>query len=124
MRAESSWTFSSTVPCPRVAALRDSRSLVLFSSAAPRMSSASCTKSAFLATKSVSELSSIIAPSRAATMPLAVVRPARLPTSFAPLMRSASTAVSRSPSDCSRAFLQSIIPDPVRSRSFFTSAAV
>ncbi len=88
------------------------------------MSSASATKSGFFATKSVSEFSSIIEPSRAATTPLAVARPARLPTSLAPLMRSASMALSKSPSFSSSAFLQSIIPEPVASRSFFTSAAV
>ena len=33
-----------------------------------------------------------------ATRPLAVVRPARLPTSLAPLMRRISTALSKSPS--------------------------
>src|SRR5205814_2316177 len=56
--------------------------------------------------------------------PLAAVRPARLPTSLAPLMRRISTALSKSPPASSSAFLQSIIPEPVRSRSFLTSAAV
>ena len=59
-----------------------------------------------------------------ATRPLAAVRPARLPTSLAPLMRRISTALSKSPSASSSAFLQSIMPAPVRSRSFLTSAAV
>ena len=39
-------------------------------------------------------------------------------------MRSSSTALSKSPSASSRAFLHSIIPAEVRSRSFLTSAAV
>ncbi|SHU42125.1 Uncharacterised protein [Mycobacteroides abscessus subsp. abscessus] len=53
-----------------------------------------------------------------------MARSARLPTSLAPLMRSTSTALSKSPSDSARAFLQSSIPAPVSSRSRFTSAAV
>src|SRR5262245_55024215 len=81
-------------------------------------------KSAFLATKSVSQLSSSSAWPEWATRPLAVVRPARLPTSLAPLMRRNSTALSKSPAASSSAFLQSIIPAPVSSRSFLTSAAV
>ncbi|SLJ82472.1 Uncharacterised protein [Mycobacteroides abscessus subsp. abscessus] len=85
---------------------------------------ASAWNSSFLATKSVSELISIITPSLAATRPSAVVRSARLPTSLAPLMRSSSTALSKSPSVSASAFLQSIIPEPVSSRSRFTSAAV
>ena len=81
-------------------------------------------KSAFLATKSVSQLSSSSALPECATRPLAAVRPARLPTSLAPLMRRSSTALSKSPSASSSAFLQSIMPAPVRSRSCLTSAAV
>ncbi len=88
------------------------------------MSPARVWKSSPLATKSVSQASSIIAPSAAAIRPLDAVRsPARFCT-FAPdLTRRTSTALSRSPSASSSAFLQSIIPAPVRSRSFFTSAA-
>src|SRR4051794_17446196 len=81
-------------------------------------------KPSFLATKSVSQLSSTSAEQKWAIRPLAVVRPARLPTSLAPLIRSSSTALSKSPSDSSSAFLQSIMPAPVSSRSFLTSAAV
>src|SRR5512147_2175005 len=81
-------------------------------------------KSALLATKSVSQLSSSSALPECATRPLAAVRPARLPTSLAPLMRRISTALSKSPSASSSAFLQSIMPLPVRSRIFLTSAAV
>ena len=62
--------------------------------------------------------------SAAATSPFAVVRSARLPMSFAPLMRRYSTALSKSPSDSSSARLQSIIPAPVSSRSRLTSAAL
>ena len=85
---------------------------------------ASCWNSSFLATKSVSQLSSISAPSTDATRPLPAVRSARLPRPLAPLMRSSSTALSKSPSASSSAFLQSIIPAPVASRSRLTSAAV
>src|SRR5262245_28137538 len=81
-------------------------------------------KSAFLATKSVSQLISSRALPEWATRPLAVVRPARLVTSLAPLIRRISTALSKSPSASSSAFLQSIMPAAVRSRSFLTSAAV
>src|SRR5439155_23558123 len=85
---------------------------------------ARATKSVFLATKSVSQFSSSSARPACATSPFAAVRPARLLTSFAPLMRRISTALSKSPSDSSSAFLQSIMPAAVRSRSFLTSAAV
>ena len=61
-----------------------------------------------------------------ATRPLLAVRSApRLAAPLAaPLMRRISTASSKSPSASSSAFLQSIMPAPVRSRSFLTSAAV
>src|ERR1700733_12754859 len=82
-----------------------------------------------LATKSVSQFSSTRTPasvpsSSAVTRPLAAVRVARLPASLTPLTRSSSTALSKSPSDSPSAFLQSIIPAPVWSRSRLTSAAV
>ncbi|COW14302.1 Uncharacterised protein [Mycobacterium tuberculosis] len=77
-----------------------------------------------MATKSVSQLSSISAPSLAATKPSAVARSARLPTSLAPLIRSASTALSKSPSVSASAFLQASMPAPVSSLSRLTSAAV
>src|SRR5713226_6309449 len=50
-------------------------------------------------------------------------RPARLSALAAPLVRSTSTAFSRSPAVSSRAFLQSIMPAPVRARSAATSLA-
>ena len=124
MRADRACTASSTVPSPSLAARSASRSAGFWSSATCRIWSASAWKSALLATKSVSQSSSTIMPPAATTRPLLVARSARLPTSFAPLMRSSSTAFSMSPSDCSSAFLQSIIPEPVSSRSRFTSAAV
>ena len=89
------------------------------------MSLASVWNCSFLATKSVSQASSIMAFSAAAIRPLLVSRSApRLAALPAPLMRSSSTALSKSPSAASRAFFASIIPAPVASRSFFTSAAV
>src|SRR2546426_7721751 len=50
-------------------------------------------------------------------------RPARLSAFAAPFVRSTSTAFSRSPAVSSRAFLQSIMPAPVRARSAATSLA-
>src|SRR2546425_4597726 len=50
-------------------------------------------------------------------------RPARLSALAAPFVRSTSTAFSRSPAVSSRAFLQSIMPAPVRARSAATSFA-
>jgi hypothetical protein len=60
----------------------------------------------------------------AATRPLLASRSARLATLAAPVIRRISVAASKSPSASVRAFLASIIPAPVASRSFFTSAAV
>src|SRR3989442_3407122 len=50
-------------------------------------------------------------------------RPARLSALAAPLVRSTSTAFSRPPAVSPRAFLQSIMPAPVRARSAATSLA-
>jgi hypothetical protein len=84
--------------------------------------------SAFLATKSVSELTSTataVPPCDAtATRPSAAVRPDFLAALARPLVRSQSTAASMSPSVSVSAFLASIMPAPVLSRSSFTCAAV
>src|SRR4051795_10466237 len=56
-------------------------------------------------------------------MPSLAARSPRLAAEAWPLTRRISIALSMSPSDSVRAFLQSIIPAPVASRSFFTSAA-
>src|ERR1700758_3342526 len=114
----------SIVLSPTDAELSASTSAAPDDTAAATMSLASFWNSSFFATKSVSQLSSISTPSLAATRPSAVERSARLPTSFAPLMRSSSTALSKSPSLSVRAFLQSSMPAPVSSRSRLTSAAV
>src|SRR6185369_6169814 len=85
-------------------------------------------KISFLATKSVSEFTSTTAPrlpsTTTPTSPSAAVRPAFFAAAERPLARSQSIAASISPSVSERAFLQSIMPAPVRSRSSFTLAAV
>ena len=59
-----------------------------------------------------------------ATRPLEAERSApRLAALAWPLTRRISTALSKSPSASVSAFLQSIMPAPVASRSIFTSAA-
>ena len=82
----------------------------------------------FLATKSVSELTSTTAPLVplvvTPTSPSAAVRPAFFAALARPLVRSQSTAVSMSPLFSASAFLQSIMPAPVRSRRSLTMLAV
>src|SRR4051812_29978709 len=56
--------------------------------------------------------------------PSAAIRPAALFALAPLLMRSSSSAFFRSPPDSERAFLHSIIPRPVSSRSSFTSPAL
>ena len=56
--------------------------------------------------------------------PEVVARPARFSIIFAPALRSSSTALSASPPASCRAFLQSIMGRPVRSRKVRTAAAV
>lgn len=81
-------------------------------------------------TKSVSQFSSTTAPvvhasfTMAMTVPSLVARPAFLATAASPRVRSTSTAFSISPSASARAFLHSIMPAPVISRSSFTMEAV
>jgi hypothetical protein len=58
------------------------------------------------------------------TRPSAAVRPAFFAAAARPLVRSQSIAASMSPPVSPSAFLQSIMPAPVRSRSSFTVAAV
>ena len=87
-------------------------------------------KSSFLATKSVSQLTSTRAPLFLSTaistpiVPSAVIRLAAV-LAFAPLfIRNKSSAVFRSPPVSINAFLHSIMPSPVRSRNSFTMLAV
>src|SRR5262249_29847060 len=80
------------------------------------------------ATKSVSELTSTMAPacSSAPTpmSPSAATRPALFAAFDKPFLRSQSTALSMSPLTSVSASLQSIMPAPVLSRSSFTRLAV
>src|SRR5690242_1404271 len=82
----------------------------------------------FLATKSVSELTSTAAPlvpcTSMPTRPSAAVRLDFLAAAARPLVRSQSTAASMSPLASASAFLQSIMPAPLFSRSSLTIAAV
>ncbi len=97
-------------------------------SAVLAMAAVSAWKSGLRATKSVSELSSIMTarvPSVAtATRPSAATRPAFLAALARPLVRSQSMAASISPPVSVNADLQSIMPAPVWSRSSFTIPAV
>ena len=87
-------------------------------------------KSAFLATKSVSALTSITTPTLpfsltvAKATPSAAIRPAFFTEAARPFSRRKSMAFSISPSEAVRAFLQSIMPQPVFSRRAATSLAV
>ena len=80
------------------------------------------------ATKSVSELTSTIAPFLPVTKmpirPSAATRPAFLAAFDRPFLRSQSTAACMSPLVSVSAALQSIMPAPVVSRRSFTIAAV
>src|ERR1051325_9270242 len=90
---------------------------------------ASSLNSGVRATKSVSQLSSTSAPIEPSwctydpMSPCVASRPARFSALTAPLLRSASAALSRSPPVSSSAFLQSIMPAPVRARSSATNFA-
>ena len=81
-------------------------------------------------TKSVSQLSSTTAPvvasseTMAMTVPSLVARPAFLATAARPRVRRTSTAFSKSASASTSAFLHSIMPAPVISRSSLTREAV
>lgn len=124
VRASSS-TVSPTVFSPSDTALSASASPILLAFAASAMAWAALMNASFFATKSVSALRLIRALPEAATRPEDASRSAaRAAALAAPLTRSSSTALSKSPSVSSSAFLQSIIPAWVSSRSFFTSAAV
>src|SRR6516162_5236805 len=98
------------------------------SSASPLTALTKLWNSLLRATKSVSELTSITAPteSRVATptRPSAATRPALLAAADKPFILSQSTAASISPPLSPSALLQSIMPAPVLSRSSLTSAAV
>ncbi len=83
-----------------------------------------------MATKSVSQLTSMIAPSLASgaiqmpTTPSAATRPALLAALLPNFTRMISSALAMSPPASFRAFLQSIMGASVRSRSSLTMDAV
>ena len=91
---------------------------------------ANAIKSSFFATKSVSQLTSIIAPFfpsaliNMLTSPSEATRPAALLALAPLLMRSKSSAAAVSPEVSVNAFLHSIMPRPVRSRRSLTIVAV
>ena len=91
---------------------------------------ASCTNCSLAATGALSQRKSTIAPTcpsgatYTAIRPDVVARPARFSIIFAPALRNSSTALSPSPPASCKAFLQSIMGRPVRSRSVRTAAAV
>ena len=81
------------------------------------------------ATKSVSQFTSISTPIRLSCTydsmrPCEAARSARFSALAMPALRSASIALFRSPPVSASAFLHSIIPAPVISRSCFTWSAV
>ena len=116
------------VPVDFISAARIDSSVPSVVTAVSAMPRASAWKSGLRATKSVSELSSIMTARLAwpttAMRPSAATRPAFLAALARPLVRSQSTAASISPPVSVSAALQSIMPAPVWSRSCFTIPAV
>src|SRR5690606_22833978 len=120
---------SSTVsPEPSFAAFSASASSAPLASATLATSSVKARKLLSLATKSVSELTStstaLPGAWAIAMRPSAATRLAFLSALARPLLRSASAAAWMSPSFSVSAFLHSIMPAPVRSRSSLTRDAV
>ncbi len=101
-----------------------------FSRAFAAISSPNLIKSGLRATKSVSEESSTNTACEPSsfiliiTLPALVALPARFSRAASPFSLSSFSAFAKSPSVDTRAFLHSIIPAPVFSRSFFTSPAL
>ena len=126
------WEIASSTVCSGSAAnfcaLRAATSAAPASSAWSTSALANSWNSEFLETKSVSQLSSIMAalwssPAMAISPSLAA-RCAFLAAAAKPLVLRTLIASSMSPPASTRAFLQSIIPAPVRCRSSFTALAV
>ena len=121
-------TASATVIEPALAALIASMSSLPALSATSAIIFTRPWKWSLRATKSVSELTSTIAPFFGATnmptRPSAATRPAFLAALDRPFLRSQSTAASMSPLVSVSAALQSIMPAPVFSRRSFTIEAV
>ena len=119
---------SSTVMSSYAAALNASTESILLASAVSATWLANARKLLSIATKSVSQLTSaisaVVPAVLAKTTPSAAIRPAFLAALIAPDLRMFSIASSMSPSASTSAFLQSIIPAAVRSRSSLTCLAV
>ena len=128
---EASASFTDNVSSlAHLSSMNASKSLAEVVSACAATSATYVWNFSFLATKSVSALTSTItaffssAATAVATMPSAAIRPAFLAAPASPFSLRNSTAFSISPSVAARAFLQSIIPAPVISLNSFTIAAV
>src|SRR5450759_4503053 len=123
---------SSILPEPLAIAIPDNAAMSagLFFAAVSAAFFANATKSSFLATKSVSQFTSTTAPvlpslaMNALTTPSAVTRLAALLALAPLLMRNCSSATFKLPFDSTSAFLHSIMPRPVASRSSLTILAV
>src|SRR5690606_19043976 len=120
----------STVPSRQGSAERAATSAGSRSATMPASSATKPRKSSFLATKSVSQLTSMIAPRRASgatwipTTPSAAIRDAALLALLPSLTRRMSSALAMSPSASVRAFLHSIMGASVLARNSFTMPAV
>ena len=129
--ATSARRFSSTLsPLGSFSASRASSDAGFLASARAATACAKARKSCSRATKSVSQLISTSAAVCASgdfsttTTPSAATREAFLSAFASPCLRMRSAAASRSPFVSTSAFLHSIIPAPVRSRSCLTASAV
>mmetsp|Transcript_18954 Transcript_18954/g.45692 ORF Transcript_18954/g.45692 Transcript_18954/m.45692 type:complete len:202 (+) Transcript_18954:760-1365(+) len=115
-----------SVPSGYSAALRAAKSPPL-SKAMSAQVRANFWNCSFLATKSVSQLTSTSTPLASSalttTRPSDALRPARLAAAASPFFLRMSRAASMSPSVSVSAFLQSIMPAPVFSRSSLTNVA-
>ncbi len=111
----------------RSPAISAAMSVSLVSASLATTLSANALKFASPAAKSVSELTSTItalpSPTTTRSLPSAAVRSAFLAALRPEFLRRSSIALSMSPPAAVSAFLHSIMPRPVRSRSSFTWAA-
>src|SRR5688500_14593316 len=121
----------SAILAPLIVVLLSSSALFTFlAMAASPMLCAKATKSAFLLTKSVSQLTQNAIPVLLSEVVLAITTPSlasrspRSAATFAPFFLSQSIAASKSPFVSVNALRQSIMPAPVAWRSLLMSAAV
>src|SRR5712692_8830382 len=130
IRPKSALSASSTVAPPKGSAFSAARSTGLRFATSCAREAANFWKSSVLATKSVSQLTSTIAPAFAsgatytATTPSAAVRAAARDALLPSLMRRSSSALAELPSASTSAFLHSIIGASVLSRRSLTMLAV